>query len=70
MFDSWSWQEWLIAAVAVGWSLRLAYKFGLETGKDELADLIRRDPQGGLARIEAAQATEGRFRKWARGRED
>lgn len=70
MFDGWSWQDAVLAAVMFIWSLRLAYKFGRETGRDEVAELVRKDPDGALRQIEAGRAAEGRFRKWARGRED
>ena len=70
MFDSWSGADWLLVAVAVGWALRLSYKFGLETGKDELIDRLRRNPQQTLSQIEAERSAEGRFRRRARGRRE
>ena len=68
MFESWEASEWLLLAVLVLWSWRLAYKFGRETGRDEMAALVREDPQLALRTIEAERAAEGRLRKWARGR--
>ena len=69
MFESWEASEWLLLAVLVLWAVRLAYKFGRETGRDEMAALVRKDPQLALRSIEAERAAEGRFRRWARGRD-
>lgn len=69
MFESWEASEWLLPAVLVLWALRLAYKFGRETGRDEMAALVRKDPQLALQSVEAERAAEGRFRRWARGRD-
>ena len=69
MFESWEASEWLLLAVLVLWALRLAYKFGRETGRDEIAELVRQNPQHAIQAIEAQRAAEGRFRKWARGRD-
>ncbi|UXC90520.1 hypothetical protein EGM87_16025 [Sphingobium sp. RSMS] len=68
MIKSWEASEWLLLAVLVLWALRLAYKFGRETGRDEMAALVREDPQFALRSVEAERAAEGRFRRWARGR--
>lgn len=68
MFESWEASEWLLLAVLVLWAVRLAYKFGRETGRDEMAALVREDPQLALRAIEAERAAESRLRRWARGR--
>ena len=68
MFDITGWTNWLLLAVVGGWALRLAYKFGLETGREETAARFMEDPQRALRQIEVERAAEGRFRRWARGR--
>lgn len=66
--ESWAVSEWLALVLFVGWALRLAYKFGRETGRDETLEQFMRDPKQAAKDAEAGRAAEGRFRRWARGR--
>ena len=62
--------EWLLLAIVVGVALRVAYKFGLETGREETSARFKEDPQLTLQQIHAERSAEGRFRRWARGHRD
>lgn len=68
MFGEGNWSEWLLLAVAGGWALRLSYKLGLETGREDAIAQFKEDPRSALQQIDAERAAEGRFRRWARGR--
>lgn len=68
MFGEGNASEWLLLAIGVGVALRVTYKFGLETGREETAARFRDDPQLTLEQIQAERSAEGRFRRWARGR--
>ena len=69
MGEEWGLSEWLAIVLLVAWALRLSYKFGRETGKDEVVEQFRRDPERTLRDIEVERARESRFRRWARGRD-
>lgn len=64
----WNWPDWLLACVLSLWALRVSYRFGVETGKDDAVERFRADPDQALRNFEAERAAEGPFRRWARGR--